>query len=177
LNGGQTGFDHFIGTARPVRIWYNARLISGDGTPIRDFWIGQTSVHREIASFRISAIPHLEFTAVPDLKSVIVVVDLTLVGGLDWRQVTDYIAMIGTTQVNLNGRLAGAPTIMSLFSSSENARPQALSSWDKSFIKELYSTDPVFRHQRELIARGMFQHVASDPEEQSTEIKAQAPSP
>jgi hypothetical protein len=79
------------------------------------------------------------------LKSVIVVIDLTRVVGLDWPQVTDYIAMAGVTEVNLNAQVDGAPTIMSLFSTSGDARPQCLSDWDRSFIKEIYLTDPVYR--------------------------------
>jgi hypothetical protein len=160
LNGEQTGFDHFIGTPRPVRIWYNAKLMSGDGTPHTDSGIGASGAFRNIESFGISISPHQAFSAVPDLSSVIVVVDLTRVAGMDWRQVTDYIAMAGVTEVNLNARVDGAPTIMSLFSTSGDARPQGLSDWDRLFIKELYMTDPVYRHQRVFIAKRMFGDVA-----------------
>jgi hypothetical protein len=162
LNGGQTGFDHFIGTPRPVRIWYNARLMSGDGRPTNRFGLGPSGAFQGIESFGISEIPHLDFSAIPELKSVIVVIDLTRVAGLDWHQVTDYIAMAGVTELNLNARVDGAPTIMSLFSTSGDARPQGLSDWDRSFIKETYVTDPAYRHQRVLIAKGMFNDVAPD---------------
>ena len=96
------------------------------------------------------------------MKSVIVVIDLERVAGLDWRQVTDYIAMAGVTEVNLDANMDGAPTIMSLFSTSGDARPQSLSDWDRSFIRELYLTNTVYRHQRVLIAKGMFNDVAPD---------------
>lgn len=162
LNSGQTGFDHFIGTPRPIRIWYNAKLISGNGTPTNRFGVGPSNVFQGIESFTISDIPHQEFGSIPDLKSVIVVIDLTRVVGLDWHQVTDYIAMAGVTEVNFNAHVDGAPTIMSLFSTSGDARPQHLSDWDRSFIKELYLTDPVYRRQRVLIARGMFIDVEPD---------------
>jgi hypothetical protein len=154
LNDGHTGFNHFIGTPRPVRIWYNASLMSGDGTPPDLF------IFPGIESFGISGIPHIEFSSVPDLKSVIVVIDLMRVVGLDWRQVTDYNAMAGVTEVNLNAHVDGAPTIMSLFSASGDARPQSLSDRDRSFIKELYHTDPMYRRQRVLIAKGMFDDVS-----------------
>jgi hypothetical protein len=159
LNDGQVGFDHFIGTPRPIRIWYNAKLISGNGTPTNRFGVGPSNVFQGIESFTISDIPHQEFGSIPDLKSVIVVIDLTRVVGLDWHQVTDYIAMAGITEVNLNAHVDGAPTIMSLFSTSGDARPQSLSDWDRSFIRELYLTDPAYRHQRVLIAKGMFNDV------------------
>ena len=162
LNGGQTGFTHFIGTPRPVRIWYNARLMSGDGTPINHSGLDPSGTFQGIESIRTSDIAHIEFSSIPDLKSVIVVIDLERVAGLDWRQVTDYIAMAGVTEVNLDANMDGAPTIMSLFSTSGDARPQSLSDWDRSFIRELYLTNTVYRHQRVLIAKGMFNDVAPD---------------
>lgn len=164
LNGDQTGFSDFIGTPRPVRIWYNAKLISGDGTPTNRLGIstGGGNVFQGIESFQISTIPHVEFSAVPDLQFVIAVIDLTSVSGMDWRQVTDYIAMAGSTQVDLDAHVDAAPTIMSLFSTSGGAKPQALSDWDRSYIKELYRTDPVLRRQRALIAKAMFNDVTAD---------------
>jgi hypothetical protein len=161
LNGGQTGFTDFIGKPRPVRIWYNARLISGDGTPASRS--GVSGAFRGVESFSVHVGSlHTEFGLVPDLMSVIVVIDLTSVSGMDWRQVTDYIAMAGSTDVNLDGHVDGAPSIMSLFSTSAQARPPGWSVWDQSFVKELYLTDPVSRRQRISIAKAMLKDVASD---------------
>jgi hypothetical protein len=160
MSGGQTGFVHFIATPRPVRVWYNAELISGDGTPITFFGVG--GVFEGIPTVPIGPMPHSEFNALPDLRSVIAVIDLKRVVGLDWRQVTDYIAMAGATKVDLDAHVEGTSTIMSLFSSPGDARPQGLSSWDKSFIKELYQTDPVYRHQRVLIANKMVTDIAAE---------------
>jgi hypothetical protein len=161
LNGGQTGFTDFIGRPRPVRIWYNARLISGDGTPTSRS--GVSGAFRGVESFSVHVGSlYTEFGLVPDLMSVIVVIDLTRVSGLDWRQVTDYIAMAGSTEVNLDGHLDGVSTIMSLFSTSGEARPQGLSEWDRSFVKELYLTDPVSKRQRISIAKAMLKDVAAD---------------
>lgn len=165
LNGGQTGFSDFVGTPRPVRIWYNAPLVSGDGTPTTRFGIQTTvagNAFQGIESFEVSPIPHTEFNAVPDLQFVIAVIDLTRVSGMDWRQVTDYIAMAGSTEVDLDAHLEGARTILSLFSMAGDARPPGLSDWDRSFIKELYRTNPVYRRQRVLIAKAMFADVAAD---------------
>jgi hypothetical protein len=160
MSGGQTGFNNFIDTARPVRVWYNAKLVRGDGTPTTSFGLGPKGVLQGVEAFSMGVSPQVEFVAVPDLKAVIVVVDLTRVVGLDWRQVTDYIAMAGVTKVNLDARMDGSSTIMSLFAAPADARPQALSSWDRSFIKELYTTDAVDRHQRVEIAKAMFNDVA-----------------
>jgi hypothetical protein len=162
LSGGQTGFVHFIATPRPVRVWYNAELISSEGAPITFFGIGDNGVFQGIPAIHINTIPNIEFNALPDLQSVIAVIDLKRVVGLDWRQVTDYIAMAGVTKVNLDAHVEGTSSIMSLFSSPGDARPQGLSSWDRSFIKELYQTDPVYRHQRVLIANKMVTDIAAE---------------
>lgn len=118
------------------------------------------SRHGSFDIYDISPIPHIEFNAVSDLKSIIAVVDLTRVAGLDWRQVTDYIAMPGVTEVNLNAHWGEAPTIMRLFSTSGDTRLQSVSTWDRSLIKALYLTDPVYRHQRVLIAKRMFADIS-----------------
>ncbi len=166
LDGGQTGFVHFIATPRPVRVWYNAEIISGDGTPVTSFSLGDSvggnSVLQGIPQVHIGPMPHSEFNALPDLKSVIAVIDLTRVVGLDWRQVTDYIAMAGLTKANLDAHLDNTTTIMSLFSAPGDARPEGLSSWDRYFIKELYQTDAVYRHQRVLIANKMVTDITAE---------------
>lgn len=166
LDGGQTGFVHFIAAPRPVRVWYNAEIISGDGTPVTSFSLGDSvggnSVLQGVPQVHIGPMPHSEFNALPDLKSIIVVIDLTRVVGLDWRQVTDYIAMAGLTKVNLDAHLDNTSTIMSLFSAPGEARPQGLSTWDRYFIKELYQTDAVYRHQRVLIASRMATDIAAE---------------
>jgi hypothetical protein len=91
---------------------------------------------------------------------VIAIVDYARVMGLDWRQVADYIVMAGMTKVDLDAKFGDSPTILRLFSSSADDRPQALSEWDKALLKELYSTSPNSRHQRLQVATRMLHDVA-----------------
>jgi hypothetical protein len=75
--------------------------------------------------------------------------------------------MAGVAEVNLDAHVGEVPTIMSLFFASGDARPEHLSDWDRSFIKRLYTTDPVDRHQRVMIAKAMFNDVAPDSGKQN----------
>jgi hypothetical protein len=172
---GQAGFDgkgepaqKFISVARPVRIWYDASLVDevGNGpsaaaAAIVDSGMQNGSGFNGTPTFQVSALPRAEFSAVPALSSVIAVIDLTKVAGLDWRQVTDYIAFAGLTSVDLDANLGSAPSIMQLFTAMPEARPDSLSLWDSAFLNELYHTSQMARHQRVEIAKRMLQDVAA----------------
>ena len=161
--GEARGADKFIGTPRPVRVWYNSALVDEDGVGLTRFGVG--GAFDGIPRLTVKPVaPRQNFWSVPDLMSVIAVVDLNSLSGLNWGQLTDYIAMTGVTRVNLDAHFGEAPTIMSLFSASGDAAPERLSDWDRSFIKQVYATDPVDRHQRVWIAKAMFADVAPDPE-------------
>jgi hypothetical protein len=158
--GNGTGSWSFVHTPRPVRIWYNASLTDLDG-------VGPVPFGRMFGGF--DGLPTFyhqglglrqEFVVVPHLDSVIAIVDYARVMGLDWRQVADYIVMAGLTKVDLDARFGDSPTILRLFSNSADARPQALSEWDKALLKELYSTSPNYRHQRLQVAVRMLHDVA-----------------
>lgn len=147
--GGAQRVDEFINSPRPVRIWYNATLIDGDGMGASTFG----GALRGIPAYRIA-------TQVPDLLSVIALVDITRVMGLDWRQVADYVAMTGLTEINLDADVGDVPTILRLFSASGDARPQRLTAWDRAFIRALYVTDAVYRHQRVEMEKRMYRDLA-----------------
>jgi hypothetical protein len=151
---GGAGAQSFIDTPRPVRIWYNTTLLDSDGSG--GMYGGVPS---EVPTYRGAALPDLEFSAVPAISSVIVVVDFNRVAGLDWRQVGDYIAMAGLTELKPDADLGEAPSILRLFTTSGDARPQRLSTWDKAFIKELYATNPVSRGQRFEIGQRMYRDL------------------
>jgi hypothetical protein len=163
MNGGETGFTQFIETPRPVRVWYNTELTNEDGAQANFFGVGSTPVFEDVPTVTTKTTdPRHKFWANSDLSSVIALVDLRRMAGLNWGQVAEYIAMAGVAEVNLDARGGEAPTIMSLFSASAEARPEGLSDWDRSFIKQLYATDSFDKHQRVWIAKAMFNDVAPD---------------
>jgi hypothetical protein len=152
--GDARGAQKYVDTPRPVRIWYNATFVDGDGG--RGMNPLCPKIAPDIPCYRIAELPHQEFSAVPEITSVIAVVDYSRVIGLDWRQVADYIAMAGLTEINLATDVGEVPSILRLFTTTGDARPQRLTDWDKAFIKELYLTEAVYRHQRVDIAKRMY---------------------
>jgi hypothetical protein len=89
----------------------------------------------------------LAVSAKRTIWSVIVVLDAKKVDGLKFRQLSDYVAMIGLAQINLDKSSGGAPTILKLFSAPEEARPIGMTAWDQTLLHGLYSTNPTDRVQ------------------------------
>jgi hypothetical protein len=160
--------EKFISVDRPVRVWYDVGLVDRDGNgpsagaaAIVDAGMQNGSGFGGQPTFRVNEMPRAEFTAVAALSSVIAIIDMTKVAGLDWRQVTDYIAFAGLSRIDLDAQLGNAPTIMRLFTAAPGDRPESMSAWDRAFLTELYHTSQVARHQRVEIVKRMIQDVAA----------------
>jgi hypothetical protein len=155
--GGARGGKSFIDTPRPVRIWYNSKLTdayNSDG----GVYLGTPTI---VPTYRAPQLPDLVFSAVPNISSVIVVVDFSRVVGLDLRQLADYIAIAGLTELQPDADVGEVPSILRLFTTSGDARPQSLTTWDKALVKELSAIDAVSRGQRAQIANGMYRDLAA----------------
>ena len=92
---------------------------------------------------------------VRELAGVIAVIDLTRMAGLDWRQVSDYVALMGLTRVRADAEFGNVPTILRLFSAPASDRLMALSDWDRAFVRAVYRTNPISRRQRLDMVRSM----------------------
>jgi hypothetical protein len=139
----------YVDTPRPVRIWYNAELRSADGGGDQQLTQGvNTQFQGTPTYFAYPVSPRTEFAVVRELASVIAVIDLTRMGGMDWRQVTDYVAMHGLTNVRTDADVGDAPSILRLFSEPPADRLMALSDWDRAFVRAAYQTDRKSRRQR-----------------------------
>jgi hypothetical protein len=94
------------------------------------------------------------------LASVIVLVDARTTKGVNFGQVTAYIAMAGLAQIRLDGNFGDAPTILQLFSDSRKAPPLGLSPWDQAYLKAVYLTERSDKTQRLSIAISMVHEIA-----------------
>jgi len=160
--GNPTEMHRLLATPRPIRVWYNTNLRDGYGMAPSIVGFGDTGntfgsapVFEQHGSF-----PRFEFAVVPHLDSVVVLVDIDRVVGFDWRQIAAYVAMSGLTQVDLDVDPGAAPTILRLFAADAAARPTGLTTWDQSFLRDLYHTSAVDRHQRVEVAKRMVQELA-----------------
>jgi hypothetical protein len=148
----EEGTDKFLNTSAPVRIWYNKQdvdLNGAGGKDTADFLLD--GIFRGVPGFKgpsNGVSPRFAYTATPDLKNVIVVVDLEKIVGYAIAPLAEYIAMAGLTKVDLDASYGETPTILRLFSAAENERPAGLSTWDRAFLQAVYATDQHSRMQR-----------------------------
>jgi hypothetical protein len=71
------------------------------------------------------------------LLGTLIIIDINKLGDASWDQLADYMAMVALVQVDPKTQLVGFETILNLFSG--NTSPTALSTWDKAYLKALYS--------------------------------------
>jgi hypothetical protein len=145
-----------LGKPRPIRVWYNAWESCSKGgvaaIPGADINFGLQNPPGGNCSLRDS---RLIFSAVNVISSVIVLVDLDDTKDVKLGALTDYIAMVGMAEVNLDGDWGDAPTILQLFADSGDSTPQRMSAWDQAFLNALYNTSQNSRWQRSAITQSM----------------------
>jgi hypothetical protein len=134
--------DQFIVTPRPIRVWRNVGLTSidganhfkGHGEKYYDDEAPSNTMPSQYGSrLNVSNVTR-------DILSAIVVVDAGKVHDLNFGQLTDYIALVGFVQIDMDHDLTDAPTILNLFKVPAAVRPQEMTSWDKAMLRALYST-------------------------------------
>jgi hypothetical protein len=135
---GGTKIRKFLNSNSPIRVWYNAELYSEEGTPL-----GNTEGR---VNLRATA-TRLVFNETRDLTSALIMVDAPRARGVNFGQLAAYIAMLGLAEIRADADVVDAPTILHLFSRSENDRPPGLSTWDEAFLKALYHTEQADKQQ------------------------------
>jgi hypothetical protein len=149
----------FEETARPVRVWYNARidrlLTTGqspfEGLPgMQDLKV----VHHAVDT-------RLQTNSPYALSSAIVVIDSARVEGTKVGALADYLALAVLAQLKPEAKSGGAPSILGLFSSPQGAAtPDGLTSWDTAFLYALYHTSLEDLHQASAIAMRMDERLS-----------------
>ncbi len=129
---GHAGIERFIRGTQPIRAWHNA--CSEAPTSDKGLRTGVRCNSSSVGSL-------LSFSAIRSIYSGVVVVDMDRTKDLDDRQLAGYAAMIALVQIR-DGHSASVPSILRLFSEPEASRPRDLTSWDRAFLKALYSVNP-----------------------------------
>jgi hypothetical protein len=93
-------------------------------------------------------------------SSVIIVVDIARIQRLSFGQLSDYVAMVGLAEIDLDDDVGDAPTILRLFTASSEVLPSGLTAWDQAFLSALYHSDQSSRAQRSQIAVSMLHEVS-----------------
>ncbi len=87
-----------------------------------------------------------------DFFSIFAIIDTHRTEHHTLEQLTDYVAMAGLTNVDLDADLGSAPSILRLFAPPGENQPSGLSSWDAAFLKALYQSNQTSRTRRFEIA-------------------------
>jgi len=155
----------FLKSRRPLRVFYNGKFRPNDGENSPDiaaFSIIGLNLNLEFGPCSygtgVAIGTRLRYGAVQDLKSVIVLVDSRRAASLNIGQLADYITMVGLAQIRADANTGTAPTILNVFDSPEPL-PEALTPWDESFLRGLYTTKQSSVIQTSLIKTSMFQQL------------------
>jgi hypothetical protein len=153
-SGNGPSIRRFMETSRPVRVWYNADLTTGDGMPMSNDMGelvqgsagassgGNTQAFAGIATNLHAKATFLEWNEVRQLTSAIVVLDKRLLQNVNFGQLVDYIAMVSFTEVHQDADVGGMSSILGLFSDSASAdKPSGLSRYDEAYLRAMYHTD------------------------------------
>jgi hypothetical protein len=171
-----------VSTAEPDRVinaWYekNKRLF-GDASPLQIRHFLDSTRSRAVRTWRNIDIGRVATTRfghfVPSnshadpspfagnsplgFLSVFEIIDASRTAGIDLHQLTDYVAMMGLTNIDIDVDVGDAPSILQLFSPTRSFA-LGLSNWDTAFLMALYQTDQSSRSQRFEIAQRVAEAV------------------
>jgi hypothetical protein len=140
---GMGTLKHFLRTDRPVRVWYNWRYV-GDTAA---FSTAATITGTNAPSAAGDAYPvltspnsRLSYSGGRSIDSAIVAVDLPQLQGVNFGQLSDYVAMVGLAEINLDKEVTAAPSVLRLFNRDGGAPAEGMSIWDRELLKSLYSS-------------------------------------
>jgi hypothetical protein len=153
--------DELLRTPRAVRVWYNtdSKCARESGLPYAAGVRLGVKVPSTVMICNNEA-SHIVFNAVRGFSSVIVAFDSSRTTDINLNQLADYAAMVGLAEIQLDADVGPAPTILRLFSASDEAKPTGLSTWDTAFLKALYHTGQDYKLQRSAITQSMIHDIA-----------------
>ncbi|WP_420479425.1 hypothetical protein [Brevundimonas sp. FT23028] len=128
--------EDFRKVDRPVRWWHISLPVdseTGDAAV-------RTRQGDDPPAINISRASRLRSDIRDDLNKVIIVVDVDRLGGVNIRQLGDYIALVALAQVDLRASPTGLPTVLNLFEEPEST--PGLTEWDLAYLQALYRAEP-----------------------------------
>ncbi len=128
--------SNFIGTPRPVRVWYDTYPQTAWGQPV-----GRRAAYDSAVPYVVNA-PASEVTLKSNVTHVLyrvfVIIDQGSLKGVSLGQLADYVTMVGLTHLASDTRLGSTPSILKLFETTPEAAAAGMTDWDRAFLKTLY---------------------------------------
>lgn len=127
IREGQGKLMEFIASDRPVRWWYVVKRVTRKGQPYR---VGAAIEGRGRIGSTVRA----------DFSHVVVVLDVSRIGKINFPALAGYVAMVSLVQTSPDAEFAGVPTILRLFSDRDAGLlpAEGMTDWDRAFLKALY---------------------------------------
>jgi hypothetical protein len=146
--------QHFLRTERPVRVWQNWQNDGDDagGVIIAEAFIGVSggasmggavgSSSAAMSNWPTARLPNsrLSRSAVRSIYTAIIIVDLARIKSVNLGQLSDYVAMVGLAEINLDRPIVSAPSVLRLFSEEGQTPLEGMSPWDQALLKSLYAS-------------------------------------
>jgi hypothetical protein len=171
--------NEFVATPRPVRTWYDTVERTPEGLPMLNESLPGASQQKWISTggnpYAVPVRPadaqatltnpwaqasHVVLNVVWAIKKLYVIVDPTRFKGVKLGQLADYVSMAGLAQIKLDPKVAGDPTILTLFDTAPEAASAGLTDWDQAFLKSFYTAEQKTVMARSAIARDMVRTIA-----------------
>lgn len=159
-NAPRPQIDRFMNPPKSVvvRVWHNAEFVGSSAVPLAAEYAPGFSMPGVLTNF--DDLASIRLPAVQSFTTTLVVIDSTRIQDIQIGQLSDYVAMVGLVDVDVDDNLRDAPSILRLFTAPSGDRPQGLTEWDRAFLTALYHTDQGNRQQRGQIVTMMVDEMA-----------------
>ena len=104
--------------------------------------LGTGSSASAMANWPTATLPNsrLSRSVARSIHTAIIIVDLTRIKSGNLGQLSDYFAMVGLAEINLDQTIVSAPSVLRLFSEPAETPPEGMSPWDQALLKSLYAS-------------------------------------
>lgn len=130
-NLGRAALAHFQSSGAPVRWWHVTRTVSSDTGEIAQGG----------ATIQVRGASRLRRNVREDMDHVIIILDTSRIGALNFASLADYVAMVALAQVDAEADTAEFPTILNLFSTTPVDPGARMTQWDLDYLRALYDMD------------------------------------
>ncbi len=130
----------FATTTRPIRWWYVSLPVHRDTGAIAVRLPGE--IPPRIATLGGRLTTDVRY----DLRRTFVILDMTLLEGLTFQQVGDYVAMVSLAQIDPDAQTESFDSILNVFNLS--VPDASLTGWDLAYLRSLYAAELNRRNPR-----------------------------
>ena len=129
---GVEALSRFAASSAPVRWWQSTALLNRyDRVVLTDYSKGC-----RCRPVELNLPTRIWVPAESKFLTTHIIVDVSRLGNVSWRQLVDYLAMVVLVQINPEARVTGYDSILNLFMT--DSPPLQMTEWDRSFLHSLY---------------------------------------